>query len=70
MTFEERQQLLRLVVERVTVEYGVARVETVIPLEKDNLRHRCQDERFYSRRPRAVDSEESTVTDGPNRGAI
>ena len=45
MTFEDRQQLLRLVVERVTVEDGVARIETVIPLENANLRNRRQDER-------------------------
>ncbi|MBI4234518.1 MAG: recombinase family protein [Chloroflexi bacterium] len=31
MTFEERQQLLRLVVERITVEDGRVRIETVIP---------------------------------------
>ena len=31
MTFEERQQLLRLIVERITVENGRVKVETVIP---------------------------------------
>jgi len=31
MTFEERQQLLRLVIDRVTVDNGVARIETRIP---------------------------------------
>ena len=31
MTFEERQQLLRLIVERITVENGWVKVETVIP---------------------------------------
>ena len=40
MTFEERQQLLRLLVERVTVEEGRVRVETVIPTEHDNVRNR------------------------------
>ena len=40
MTFDERQQLLRLVIERITVEYGVARIDTVIPPGQDNLRDR------------------------------
>ena len=41
MTFEERQQLLQLVVERITVENGLARIETVIPTGPDgNLRTR------------------------------
>ena len=31
LTFEERQQLLRLVVERITVDNGSVRIETVIP---------------------------------------
>ena len=31
MTFEERQQLLRLVIDRVTVENGVAHIDTRIP---------------------------------------
>lgn len=35
MTFEERQQLLRLVVEGITVEDGRLKVETVIPVEQD-----------------------------------
>lgn len=35
MSFEERQQLLRLVVDRVTVEDGTARIDTVIPGPKD-----------------------------------
>ena len=39
LTFEERQQLLRLVVESITVEDGRVRVETVIPTRKDNLRN-------------------------------
>ena len=38
LTFEERQQLLRLVVERVVVENGVVRIETVIPIASDKLR--------------------------------
>ena len=33
LTFEERQQLLRLVVERVVVDSGVVRVETIIPTD-------------------------------------
>ncbi len=37
MTFEERQQLLRLVVERVTVKDSTVHIETVIPLD-DKLR--------------------------------
>ena len=40
MTFDERQQLLRLVIERITVENGVARIDTVIPPDQDNLRNR------------------------------
>ena len=40
MTFEERQQLLQLLVERVTVENGRAVVETIIPGGPDgNLRN-------------------------------
>jgi site-specific DNA recombinase len=31
MSFEERQELLRLVVDRITVEDGTVRIETVIP---------------------------------------
>ena len=37
LTFEERQQLLRLVVESITVGNGRVRVETVIPTRQDNL---------------------------------
>ena len=44
MTFEERQQLLRLVVEGITVENGLVRVETVIPTGQD------QDQLRYARR--------------------
>ena len=40
LTFDERQQLLRLVTERITVENGVARIDTVIPPDQDNLRNR------------------------------
>ena len=36
MSFEERQELLRLVVDRVTVENGTARIDTVIPGPKDD----------------------------------
>ena len=36
MTFEERQQLLRLVVERIMVEEGKVRIETVIPTDQDS----------------------------------
>ena len=41
MTFEERQQLLRLVVEGITVENDLVRVETVIPTgqDQDQLRY-------------------------------
>ena len=52
LTFEERQQLLRLVVERVNVEDGVVHIETIIPVDggADGQRHgqlrtRRQDER-------------------------
>ena len=40
LTFDERQQLLRLVIERITVENGVARIDTVIPPDQYNLRNR------------------------------
>ena len=40
MTFEERQQLLRLVVERVTVEDERVTVETVIPTRGDDVKLR------------------------------
>ncbi len=43
LTFDERQQLLRLVIERITVEIGVARIDTVIPPDQDNLRNRYPD---------------------------
>ena len=33
MTFDQRQQFLRLVVERVTVEDGTVRVDTIIPID-------------------------------------
>ena len=36
MSFEECQELLRLVVDRVTVENGTARIDTVIPGPKDD----------------------------------
>ena len=42
LTFEERQQLLALLVEKVTVEDGRARIETVIPTTgPDKLRSPC-----------------------------
>ncbi len=43
MTYEERRQLLRLVVERITVEDHTVRIETVIPTGNDDklrARHR------------------------------
>ena len=40
LTFDERQQLLRLVIEQLTVENGVARIDTMIPPDQDNLRNR------------------------------
>ena len=40
LTFEERQQLLRLVVERTTVENGRVLIETVIPTGQGNLCNR------------------------------
>ena len=42
MTFEERQRLLRLVVERVTVEAGRVRIETVIPTGDDDAQLRAR----------------------------
>jgi hypothetical protein len=45
LTFEEKQQLLRLVVERITVDDGKVTIETVIPNGQGDitLRNRCQD---------------------------
>ena len=40
MTFEERQELLRLVVERITVEDCRVRVETIIPTGQDDVKLR------------------------------
>ena len=40
LIIDEGQQLLRLVIERITVENGVARIDTVIPPEQDDLRNR------------------------------
>ena len=42
MTFEERQQLLRLVVERITVEDGRVRIETIIPTADDDVQLRAR----------------------------
>lgn len=41
MTFQERQQFLRLVVERITVEDGRVRTETVIPSGDEDVRLRA-----------------------------
>ncbi|HJN87272.1 MAG TPA: hypothetical protein QGI03_09025, partial [Dehalococcoidia bacterium] len=38
--FDERQQLLRLVVEGITVDNGRVRVDTIIPTGDSNLRNR------------------------------
>ena len=40
LTFDERQQLLRLVTEQITMENGVARIDTMIPPDQDNFRNR------------------------------
>ena len=40
MTFEERQELLRLVVEGITVEDCRVRVETIIPTGQDDVKLR------------------------------
>jgi len=47
MLFEERQELLRLVVDRITVEDETVRIETVIPHGDDysQFRTRHDDER-------------------------
>jgi site-specific DNA recombinase len=47
LSFEERQELLRLVVDQVTVENETVRIETVIPspTDGDRLRTRREDER-------------------------
>ncbi len=39
LAFEEREQLLKLLVEKVTVDDERARIETVIPTGPDNLRN-------------------------------
>ena len=36
MTFDERQHLLRLTIEGITVENGSVRIETVIPMGQDD----------------------------------
>ena len=42
MTFEERRQLLHPVVERIIVENGRVRIDTIIPVPSDDkLRTRC-----------------------------
>ena len=40
LTFDERQQLLRLVVEGITVDNGRVRVDAIIPTGDSNLRNR------------------------------
>jgi site-specific DNA recombinase len=42
MTFEERRQLLRLVVERITVEDAKVRVEAIIPIDGDKVQLRTR----------------------------
>ena len=42
MSFEERQELLRLVVDRVTVEDGTARIDTIIPGPNDGDKFRTR----------------------------
>ena len=49
LTFEERQQLLRLVVERITVDNGRVRIETIIPTGDDGVQLR-------TRRPKRVEA--------------
>ncbi|MFH1087770.1 MAG: recombinase family protein [Chloroflexota bacterium] len=52
MTFEERQQLLRLVVERIMVENGRVRIETIIPTgEEGKLRAQHPEHSEGSRSP-------------------
>ncbi|MCH9037703.1 MAG: recombinase zinc beta ribbon domain-containing protein, partial [Chloroflexi bacterium] len=40
LTFEEKQQLLRLVVERITVDSGKVTIETIIPTGQDGIKLR------------------------------
>ena len=47
LSFEDRQKLLRLVVERITVEDNRVRIETIIPPEQDVL--------LRTRRPEPVE---------------
>ena len=42
MSFEERQEILWLVVDRVNVENGTARIDTVIPGPKDDRQLRAR----------------------------
>ncbi len=35
MTFDERQHLLRLVVDKIVIDQAVVRVETIIPLDHE-----------------------------------
>ena len=57
MTFEERQRLLRLVIERITVENGSVHIETVIPTGRDeelrNRRHELVEPRVNFNRTAA-----------------
>jgi hypothetical protein len=48
MSFEERQQLLRLVVERVCVEDGRVFVETILPT--------CDDDKLRTHRGELVEA--------------
>jgi hypothetical protein len=68
LTFEERQQLLRLVVELVTVENGTAKIETIIPTAepKGHLRNGAAndwvDTFTYKASDGMADSNVATVT--------
>ena len=51
MTFEERQRLLRLVVERITMQGGHVRIETVIPAGWDGVQLRTRHPELVEGRP-------------------
>ena len=55
MAFEDRQRLLRLVVERIIVEDGLVRIETVIPPGDDSAQLRARRGELVEPRPQGYD---------------
>nr|AJG38137.1 putative invertase [bacterium enrichment culture clone fosmid MGS-K1] len=52
LSFEEKQQLLRLVVERIVVNSGTVHIEAIIPLSNVNLCPECENNRTNQGVPR------------------